>query len=251
MRSPGESGARPRPRRAPADRGEGSVWPGSAVTVLATGIGIVGGNAPPPAAVVPSGGSHGGSPPPRPVGASLLRPNGPAGIRPVCSARSVRVVEQGVDKTLRGGGQHQRRIVNLPAPAEFDCIRTPWSSPCPNPRTPARTRKTPATTPRYAGPAPATTTLVPDAPGQYPGGLRSEDDPCLGLRRRPTGGACSFFIIPHRCDMVNTLVGDTGRFFCHSMRRGGGQAGGPPDDGPHWPPKPGGGPVGFAERSPA
>ena len=92
--------------------------PGSAVTVLGTGIGIVGGNAPPPAAGVPSGGSHGGSPPPRPVGRGITaETERPAGIRPVYSARSVRVVEQGLDKTLRGGGQHQSRLVNLPAPA--------------------------------------------------------------------------------------------------------------------------------------
>ena len=29
----------------------------------------------------------------------------------------------------------------------------------------------------------------PDAFGQYPAGSRSEDDPCHGLRRLPTGGA--------------------------------------------------------------
>ena len=44
--------------------------------------------------------------------------------------------------------------------------------------------------PRFAGPAPTASTWFPDAFGQYPGGSRSEDDPCLGLRRLPTGGAC-------------------------------------------------------------
>ena len=58
--------------------------------------------------------------------------------------------------------------------------------------------------------------MGPDAFGQYPAGPRSEDDPCLGLRARPTGGDCSFFIIRHRCDKVNTFIGGSGGFFCHS-----------------------------------
>ena len=65
----------------------------------------------------------------------------------------------------------------------------PLVKPLFHPRTPARTRKTPPTTPRFAGPAPTSTTWIPDAVGQYPGGPRSEDDPCLGLRRLRTGGA--------------------------------------------------------------
>ena len=71
--------------------------------------------------------------------------------------------------------------------------------------------------PRFAGPAPTASTRCPDAFGQYPAGSRSEDDPCLGLRRQPTGGDCGSFIIRHRCDIVNTLVGDTPGFFCHSV----------------------------------
>jgi len=69
-------------------------------------------------------------------------------------------------------------------------LRTPWSRPLSIPRPPARTRKTPPPTPRFAGPAPTASTWIPDAFGQYPAGSRSEDDPCLGLRRQPTGGAC-------------------------------------------------------------
>ena len=57
------------------------------------------------------------------------------------------------------------------------------------PRNPAKNAKNAAPSPRLAGPAPAATTCFPDAPGQCPAGPRSEDDPCPGLRRLPTGGA--------------------------------------------------------------
>ncbi len=82
---------------------------------------------------------------------------------------------------------------------------------------PARTRKSGAPPPATPGPAPAATTCISGRGRSVPGGSRSEDDPCLGLRRQPTGGACSFYIIRHRCDKVNTLVGGSGGFFCHSV----------------------------------
>ena len=66
------------------------------------------------------------------------------------------------------------------------------------------------------GPAPTATTMRSGRVRSVPGGSRSEDDPCPGLRYLRTGGACGFFIIPHRCDMVNTLVEDPAGFFCHS-----------------------------------
>ena len=67
-------------------------------------------------------------------------------------------------------------------------LRTPWSAPI-RPWTPRKNAKNPAPSPRFAGPAPTAATMGPDAFGQYPAGPRSEDDPCLGLRRRRTGGA--------------------------------------------------------------
>ena len=67
-------------------------------------------------------------------------------------------------------------------------LRTPWSAPI-RPWTPRKNAKNPAPSPRFAGPAPTAATMGPDASGQYPAGSRSEDDPCLGLRRRRTGGA--------------------------------------------------------------
>ena len=82
---------------------------------------------------------------------------------------------------------------------------------------PARTRKSGAPPPATPGPAPAATTCISGRGRSVPGGSRSEDDPCLGLRRQPTGGACSFYIIRHRCDKVNTFVGGSGGFFCHSV----------------------------------
>ncbi len=79
---------------------------------------------------------------------------------------------------------------NTPAPGIPESLSpNPLVKPLFHPRTPARTRKTPPTTPRFAGPAPTSTTWIPDAVGQYPGGPRSEDDPCHGLRRLRTGGA--------------------------------------------------------------
>ena len=72
-------------------------------------------------------------------------------------------------------------------------LRTPPANPLVIPYStlapPARTAKNPAPSPRFAGPAPTAATMDPDAFGQYPAGSRSEDDPCLGLRRRRTGGA--------------------------------------------------------------
>ena len=93
----------------------------------------------------------------------------------------------------------------------------PLVKPLSLPRIPARTRKPRAHAPRFAGPAPTASSWDPDAPGQYPGGSRSENDPCPGLRYLRTGGACGFFIIQYMCDKVNTLVGDPGGFFCHSV----------------------------------
>ena len=65
----------------------------------------------------------------------------------------------------------------------------PWSSPYPA-QDPGKNAKNAAPLPRFAGPAPTASTENPDAFGQYPAGSRSEDDPCHGLRRQPTGGAC-------------------------------------------------------------
>ena len=106
-------------------------------------------------------------------------------------------------------------------------LSLPWSSPYPPPVKPLPTpcpapgprqeREKRCPSPRFAGPAPTASTENPDASGQYPAGPRSEDDPCLGLRRLRTGGDCSFFIIRHRCDKVNTLVGGSDGFFCHSV----------------------------------
>ena len=76
-------------------------------------------------------------------------------------------------ETLRGAG--------LPA--------SPLAKALSRPLPPARTRKTPPPPPASRGPAPTAATMDPDASGQYPAGSRSEDDPCLGLRRRRTGGA--------------------------------------------------------------
>ena len=90
----------------------------------------------------------------------------------------------------------------------------PWSSPC-SPPDPGKNAKNPAPSPRFAGPAPAASTENPDAFGQCPEGRVRKDDPCLGLRRLPTGGACGSFIIRYRCDIVNTLVRDPAGFFCH------------------------------------
>ena len=56
-------------------------------------------------------------------------------------------------------------------------------------KTPGKNAKNAAPPPRFAGPAPTAATMDPDAFGQYPAGSRSEDDPCLGLRARRTGGA--------------------------------------------------------------
>ena len=56
-------------------------------------------------------------------------------------------------------------------------------------KTPVQNAKNASPSPRFAGPAPTAATWIPDAFGQYPGGSRSEDDPCLGLRRLRTGGA--------------------------------------------------------------
>ena len=91
----------------------------------------------------------------------------------------------------------------------------PGQAPAPSPDS-GKNAKNAAPPLRFAGPAPTSTTGNPDAFGQYPAGSRSEDDPCLGLRRLRTGGAFGSFIIPHRCDKVNTLVGGSIGFFCHS-----------------------------------
>jgi len=102
--------------------------------------------------------------------------------------------------------------------AKFETLakcEPPGQAPAP-PQEPGKNAKNAPPAPRFAGPAPAATTLDPDAVGQYPGGSRSEDDPCLGLRALRTGGAFGFFIIRYRCDKVNTLVGDPAGFFCHS-----------------------------------
>ena len=63
-------------------------------------------------------------------------------------------------------------------------LRTPGQAPFPTPGPLARTRKTTAPAPRFAGPAPTASSWDPDAPGQYPGGSRSEDDPA------PVCGTC-------------------------------------------------------------
>ena len=69
----------------------------------------------------------------------------------------------------------------------------PLVKPLSHPKT-RQERENTAPAPRFAGPAPTATTEFPDAFGQYPAGPRSEDDPCHGLRRQPTGGDCSAFI---------------------------------------------------------
>ena len=93
----------------------------------------------------------------------------------------------------------------------------PLVNPLSHPRPLDKNAKNTAPAPRSAGPAPTASTCCPDAPGQYPGRSRSENDPCPGLRRQPTGGACGSFIIRHRCDKVNTLVDGSDGFFCHSV----------------------------------
>ena len=77
--------------------------------------------------------------------------------------------------------------------------------------------KNTAPAPRFAGPAPTAATENPDAFGQYPAGSRSEDDPCLGLRRQPTGGACGSSINTASVRHSQYPCGGFGGFFCHSM----------------------------------
>ena len=137
-------------------------------------------------------------------GRCVRRRNG-EGIPPVPSARVIA-------PTL--GPSLQRRHRHRASPNHF--LRTHRPSPCPAPG-PRKNAKNAAPTPRFAGPAPTATTEFPDAVGQYPGGSRSEDDPC------PVGGTCgpevlaALPLIQHRCDIVNTLVRDPAGFFCHSV----------------------------------
>ena len=90
-------------------------------------------------------------------------------------------------------------------------------TPIPHPRTRQEREKHRPRAP-LRGPGPHRHHLGSGRAWSVPGGSRSEDDPCHGLRRLRTGGACGFFIIPHRCDIVNTLVGRSDGFFCHSVK---------------------------------
>ena len=85
------------------------------------------------------------------------------------------------------------------------------------PPNPGKNAKNAAPRAPLRGPGPRRLHLKSGRARSVPGGPRSEDDPCLGLRRRRTGGACGSFIIRHLCDTVNTFAGDSRGFFCHSV----------------------------------
>ena len=109
-----------------------------------------------------------------------------------------------------------QRIPHLfhPTPPSFPKSR---QSPNPHPRPPGKNAKKASPSPRFRGPSPRRLHRRSGRARSVPGGSRSEDDPCPGLRYLRTGGACGTFIIRHRCDMVNTFVTDPGGFFCHSV----------------------------------
>ena len=92
----------------------------------------------------------------------------------------------------------------------------PRSSPCSTPD-PGKNAKNAAPLAPLRGPGPRRLHQMSGRVRSVPGRVASEDDPCLGLRALRTGGDCGFFIIRHRCDKVNTLVGDLPGFFCHSV----------------------------------
>ena len=127
-----------------------------------------------------------------------------------------------------------REIPTPRKPAPFSC-EPPGQSPYPTPR-PRQDRQKPpprpggvkpneklsvsgknaknsAPTPRFAGPAPTAATRCPDAFGQYPAGSRSEDDPCHGLRRLPTGGALATPLSPIGATRSIPLWADPTDFF--------------------------------------
>ncbi len=81
------------------------------------------------------------------------------------------------------------------------------------PQDPRKNAKNPAHAPRFAGPAPTATTSVPDAFGQYPEGRVRRMIPvsvCAGCGPEVLA---ALSLIQHRCDIVNTLVGDLRGFF--------------------------------------
>ncbi len=98
-----------------------------------------------------------------------------------------------------------------------DQAPTPHPGAYPHPRTPARTRKTPP-------PRPASRARPPPPPPWFRTRLVSTRQ---GRVRKmiPVSvcGACrpevlaALPLVQHRCDIVNTLVGGSGGFFCHSV----------------------------------
>ena len=180
----------------------------------------------------PAGRVHPSNPPGR---TPIFRPTSGQCGKPGCILRTHRVkplspASEPTGQTL----SHLRTQAPTPPPDPSPVapwkMRPPTPSPAAEPPSHLRTQALPHPGPRQErekrrphaplrGPAPTATTVRSGRVRSVPGGSRSEDDPCPGLRYRRTGGACSFFIIPYRCDKVNTLDGRIARFFCHSVIR--------------------------------
>ena len=93
----------------------------------------------------------------------------------------------------------------------------PLVKPLPHPKAPGKNAKNASPAPRFAGPAPTSTTCNPDASGQYPEGRVRKMIPvtvCAGCGPEVLS---ALPLIQHRCDKVNTLVGGSDGFFCHSV----------------------------------